>query len=140
MIQLDERVVGVPRTLIVCLCVLVRCVHRFCEFPQEIVLAFDRICDIAQVQILSHQAKIAVKIEIFPGLALHGGPVADYKDVEYKRLGYARVCWCWRWGLDVAVGDGQAVIHFLSASQFDHVCTLQIPVAGCQRAIELEGT
>ena len=69
-------------------CDLPYCMNRFCEFPQEIVLAFDRICDIAQVQILSHQAKIAVKIEIYPGLALHGGPVADYKDAEYKRLGY----------------------------------------------------
>jgi hypothetical protein len=39
------------------------------------------------VQILSHQAKIATKVEIFPGLALHGGVVADHRDAEYRRLG-----------------------------------------------------
>jgi hypothetical protein len=53
------------------------------------VLAFDRVYEISQVQILSHQAKIATKIEIFPGVALHGGVVADYRDAEFKRLGYS---------------------------------------------------
>ena len=61
---------------------------RFCEFPQELIVAFDRICDISQIQILSHQSKISSKIEIYMGLGRGGTITADYKDADFKRLGY----------------------------------------------------
>lgn len=57
--------------------------ERFCSYPQE--LGFELQggeCHISQVQILSHQSKIATKIEVFIG---HGD---DYHTASFKRLGY----------------------------------------------------
>ena len=56
---------------------------RFCEYPQEIGLQFtDGGVGISQVQLLSHQSKIASRIELFMG---HG---PDYFSCQFTRLGY----------------------------------------------------
>ena len=63
------------------------CAHlpspSFCEYPQEIGLQFtDGAVAISQVQFLSHQAKIATRVELFVG----NGP--DYFSCQFSRLGY----------------------------------------------------
>merc|ERR1719502_2614329 len=55
---------------------------RFCEFPQEIGLALSRPARLTQVQLLSHQSKIATRIELYVG---EGG---SYSTATWKRLGY----------------------------------------------------
>lgn len=56
---------------------------RFCEFPQEIGLAFaDGVVNISQIQLLSHQSKIATRIELFVGTG------DGYFDATFTRLGY----------------------------------------------------
>ncbi|CAM9966114.1 unnamed protein product [Heterosigma akashiwo] len=55
---------------------------QFCEYPQEIGFALAAYCHITQVQILSHQSKIATKIELFVG---EGN---SYQDANFRRLGY----------------------------------------------------
>lgn len=60
---------------------------RFCEFPQEVCLQFDTAVHLRQVQFLSHQSKIATKIELFTGMAPASGPAA-VEAVQFKRLGY----------------------------------------------------
>jgi centrosomal protein CEP104 len=57
---------------------------RFCEYPQEVgieVLCDNFGCSISQVQILSHQSKIASKVELFLGNG------TDYHEAEYFRMG-----------------------------------------------------
>jgi centrosomal protein CEP104 len=57
--------------------------RRYCEYPQEIGFRLDGAeTQITQIQVLSHQSKIATKIEIFVGQ----GP--DYHRANFKRLGY----------------------------------------------------
>jgi centrosomal protein CEP104 len=56
---------------------------KFCQFPQE--LGFELVkgeSKLSQVQILSHQSKIATKVEIFLGQG------HDYHSANFKRLGY----------------------------------------------------
>eukprot|EP01138_Halocafeteria_seosinensis_P001794 gb/GECG01001837.1/.p1 GENE.gb/GECG01001837.1/~~gb/GECG01001837.1/.p1 ORF type:complete len:831 (+),score=125.56 gb/GECG01001837.1/:1-2493(+) len=56
---------------------------KFCEYPQEIGIRFvDGNVELTQVQLLSHQSKIATKIELYIG---HG---PDYYNAKFKRLGY----------------------------------------------------
>lgn len=56
---------------------------KFSEYPQEIGLALDGgDARFTQVQILSHQSKIASKIEIFIGSG------SSYQSAQFKRLGY----------------------------------------------------
>ena len=57
---------------------------RFCEYPQEIGLQLltRGPREVAQLQILSHQSKIASKIEIYVGVG------NDYHDASYQRLGH----------------------------------------------------
>ena len=56
---------------------------RFCDFPQEIVVWFpDGAVDVSQVQLLSHQSKIATRVELFAGVG------AAYDTASFKRLGY----------------------------------------------------
>ncbi len=58
----------------------------FPTYPQEIGLAFEAgVISMEQVQILSHQFKIAQRIELFVGL----GP--SYNRAAFTRLGYVRV-------------------------------------------------
>ncbi|EWM24192.1 flagellar associated protein [Nannochloropsis gaditana] len=41
---------------------------RFCDYPQELGLfLLDTPCHLSRVQILSHQSKIATKVELFVG-------------------------------------------------------------------------
>lgn len=60
---------------------------RFCDFPQEIGLQFETPVHLRQVQFLSHQSKIATKIELFTALSQAGQP-ASYDTINFKRLGY----------------------------------------------------
>ena len=56
---------------------------RFCEFPCEIGLAFlDGAASISLVQLLSHQHKIATRVELFTGSG------SDYMSAQFTRLGY----------------------------------------------------
>lgn len=59
---------------------------RFCDFPQEIGLQFETPVHLRQVQFLSHQSKIATKIDLYT--ALPTGGEASYEAVSFKRLGY----------------------------------------------------
>jgi len=65
---------------------------RFCAYPQEVVLALERVSEISQIQILSHQSKISSKVEIWIGLDLDSPCQAHsdstYKSINWKRLGY----------------------------------------------------
>jgi centrosomal protein CEP104 len=57
--------------------------RRFCDYPQEIGIQFlDGAVAISQIQLLSHQAKIATRIELFTGSG------ADYFHAAFSRLGY----------------------------------------------------
>ena len=55
---------------------------RFCDFPQEVGLQLSSQSRVTQVQLLSHQSKIATKIELFVG----EGP--SYGQASWRRLGY----------------------------------------------------
>jgi centrosomal protein CEP104 len=56
---------------------------RFCEYLQEIGIAFvDGIVSVSQIQLLSHQSKIATRIELFVGTG------ETYFDATFTRLGY----------------------------------------------------
>eukprot|EP01084_Bolivina_argentea_P053062 97421_1 len=61
---------------------------RFCDFPQDLVIGLDYICEISQIQILSHQSKITSKIEIWVGLDNNKHNYSTYKSINWKRLGY----------------------------------------------------
>lgn len=56
---------------------------RFCEYPQEVGIVFtDGEISVSQIQLLSHQSKIATRIELFVGQG------SDYYDAKFTRLGY----------------------------------------------------
>jgi len=61
---------------------------RFCEYPQELVLRLERTSEVKQIQILSHQAKIATRIEIAIGSSSPDDADSDYTQAKFKRLGY----------------------------------------------------
>jgi centrosomal protein CEP104 len=61
---------------------------RFCEYPQEIGIQFASVSDVQQLQVLSHQSKIATRIEIFVGTAVEGDPRPAYSRAKFKRMGY----------------------------------------------------
>jgi hypothetical protein len=46
------------------------------------------VSDIQQLQVLSHQSKIATRIEIFVGTAVEGDPRPAYSRAKFKRMGY----------------------------------------------------
>lgn len=59
---------------------------RFCEWPQELGVWFpDGAVAISQVQLLSHQSKIATRVELFVGT---GASAAEYDSARFTRLGY----------------------------------------------------
>mmetsp|Transcript_10555 Transcript_10555/g.19177 ORF Transcript_10555/g.19177 Transcript_10555/m.19177 type:complete len:899 (-) Transcript_10555:119-2815(-) len=60
---------------------------RFCDFPQELGLQFETPVHLRQVQFLSHQSKIATKIELFTALP-SPGQNWRYDTAQFKRLGY----------------------------------------------------
>ena len=56
---------------------------KFCQYPQELGFEIDSgESHISQVQILSHQNKIATKVEVFIGQG------SDYHTAKFTRLGY----------------------------------------------------
>eukprot|EP01083_Nonionella_stella_P161666 529814_1 len=62
---------------------------RFCEYPQDLVIALDSPTQISQIQLLSHQSKIASKVEIWVGLDPRRlQDASSYKSMDWKRLGY----------------------------------------------------
>ncbi|EOD37518.1 hypothetical protein EMIHUDRAFT_417671, partial [Emiliania huxleyi CCMP1516] len=64
---------------------------RFCDFPQEIVLKFGGPVNVQQVQLLSHQFKIATRIELFVGSLAEGQaepPASGFEGIQFSRLGH----------------------------------------------------
>lgn len=59
---------------------------RFCEYPQQLILQFDRLYDVRKIQILSHQSKISTSIEVFVGRTPNGN--GDINSCLWDRLGY----------------------------------------------------
>jgi len=59
---------------------------RFCRYPQEVVLRLDRPSRVQQIQILSHEYKIAQRLEIFVGTLPPGED--DVSRCAFKRLGH----------------------------------------------------
>ena len=55
---------------------------RFCEYPQELGFELSAPSQLSRIQILSHQYKIATKVELFVG----NGPT--YEKAKFERLGY----------------------------------------------------
>ena len=58
---------------------------KFCDYPQELTLQFMGPVNIRQIQLLSHQAKITSKVDIYTYL-----PDIQYAegDLKYRKLGY----------------------------------------------------
>mmetsp|Transcript_12935 Transcript_12935/g.45468 ORF Transcript_12935/g.45468 Transcript_12935/m.45468 type:complete len:345 (+) Transcript_12935:48-1082(+) len=59
---------------------------RFCDYPQEIGFQFSSTVHLMQLQVLSHQFKIASKLELFVGMP--EGDKTTYHKCKFKRLGY----------------------------------------------------
>lgn len=84
----SPRCVTVAVVALPCHCYRCACAHppfcplRFCTYPQELGFEFDGgAVTLTQVQLLSHQCKIAQRVELYVGF----GP--DYLRAEFKRLG-----------------------------------------------------
>eukprot|EP00195_Chlamydomonas_chlamydogama_P012277 CAMPEP_0202901254 /NCGR_PEP_ID=MMETSP1392-20130828/14151_1 /ASSEMBLY_ACC=CAM_ASM_000868 /TAXON_ID=225041 /ORGANISM="Chlamydomonas chlamydogama, Strain SAG 11-48b" /LENGTH=824 /DNA_ID=CAMNT_0049587793 /DNA_START=202 /DNA_END=2677 /DNA_ORIENTATION=+ len=58
---------------------------RFCTYPQELVLRLEFPSKVQQIQILSHEYKIASKVEVFVATP---NPGEDANKAAFKRLGY----------------------------------------------------
>jgi len=63
-------------TLFFCCCG--KNLKRNCEYPQELTLQLEALCELKQIQVLSHQSNIATKIELY--LSEDGR--------QYARLGF----------------------------------------------------
>jgi len=62
---------------------------RFCEFAQELGLQFETPVHLRQIQFLSHQSKIASKIELFTAMSSpKDGANISYNSAKFTRLGY----------------------------------------------------
>ncbi|MCO5584071.1 hypothetical protein L7F22_037993 [Adiantum nelumboides] len=59
---------------------------RFCTYPQEIVIELECQSKIASLQILSHEYKIASKVEVFVSLESPWGGKGSFK--QMKQLGW----------------------------------------------------
>lgn len=57
------------------------------KFPVEMVLCFDGIVELAQLQILSHECKIPTKVEVFVGV-LDNQPIKPFQQSNFKKLGF----------------------------------------------------
>lgn len=62
---------------------------RFCLYPLELVIQFDRRIVLKKVQLLSHQYLIASKIEFYIGDCSEGE--LNYQSAKYTRLGYVEL-------------------------------------------------
>jgi centrosomal protein CEP104 len=60
--------------------------QRFCLFPLEIVIQFEKRTLLNKVQLLSHQYLIASKIELFIGDTPDGS--GSFETAKYTRLGF----------------------------------------------------
>ncbi len=60
--------------------------QRFCEYPQEITLKLGELCQIKQIEFLSHQSKICTKIEIY--ISPDQKYAEEVAQVKFKKLGY----------------------------------------------------
>ena len=60
----------------------------FCDFPQELVLQFEGVVNLAQLQILSNECKIAQKVELFVGMCHDQLLSPEPEAAEWRRLGY----------------------------------------------------
>mmetsp|Transcript_10008 Transcript_10008/g.21825 ORF Transcript_10008/g.21825 Transcript_10008/m.21825 type:complete len:907 (+) Transcript_10008:13-2733(+) len=63
---------------------------RFCDYPQELLLRFETSVHLRKVEFLSHQSKIATKIEFFTALVPENqfGQPVNPENLTFKRLGY----------------------------------------------------
>eukprot|EP00126_Sphaerothecum_destruens_P002107 Sdes_comp15551_c0_seq1m4512 len=61
--------------------------QRFCTFPQVLIVKLEAALRIRKVQILSHQYKIATKLQLFIGNSPRLGS-EDCADAQYEKLGY----------------------------------------------------
>ena len=63
---------------------------HFSESPQKLVLRFSSRVTLQQVQLLSHQFKIAQRVELFIGAPADGAPLPASGDVgiHYHKLGH----------------------------------------------------
>ena len=64
---------------------------KFCEYPQEIILQFSNPSRLRQIQFLSHQSKIASKIELFTFVPSGEQALTSQiplNEVKFNRLGY----------------------------------------------------
>jgi len=61
--------------------------QRFCTFPQFITFQFLTPVRLKQLQFLSHESKIASKLELFTAIADTKSPFPS-NDLQFKRLGY----------------------------------------------------
>ncbi|KAJ1451288.1 hypothetical protein M885DRAFT_530203 [Pelagophyceae sp. CCMP2097] len=59
---------------------------RFCDYPQEVVLELRARSCLRQVQILSHQHKIATRVELFVGAGARGPEHATWTRLGYLSL------------------------------------------------------
>ena len=59
---------------------------RFCDFPQDLTIHFERPVHLSQIQFLSHQSKISSKLELFT--ARPDPSVQHHFDAKFVRLGY----------------------------------------------------
>eukprot|EP00793_Prasinoderma_coloniale_P006729 PRCOL_00001559-RA len=63
---------------------------RYSSFPQEVVLQLEGASAVSRVQVLSHEFKIARRVELYAGMPPPGAPPGDLSmsTLEWKRLGY----------------------------------------------------
>jgi centrosomal protein CEP104 len=57
---------------------------RGCKYPQELVLLLDRPAALTQLQLLSHEFKVASKVELAVAML---PPEASWRSAVFKRLG-----------------------------------------------------
>ena len=57
---------------------------KFCDFPQEIIIQFSSIVNLRQLQFLSHQSKIASRIELFTSLP--SGAQATFTQIPLNEI------------------------------------------------------
>jgi len=66
---------------------------RFCQFPQEMIIQFPYNIHLKQINLLSHEKKIASMIDIYTFIPnnFYMDPDIDYKSVPFEKLGYIRM-------------------------------------------------
>ena len=65
--------------------------QKYCTYPQEIILQFQGVINISQLQILSHQSKIASKVELFtfnPNSMPTGAARLPLNEIQFQKLGF----------------------------------------------------